>query len=234
MFNGLVILKNLDLFKRLIAIISLFPLKSGIELNDDTCISDAIDLFSSIVLERLLASLSDEFPNINFEDLNTKSTINDIYEILISNKENKLSHISENKQNEIIYEPSYKNIFNENSIKDYSFNIKSVGIDIESKESIPEDIFSIKKSSLRKRLFCESEILHAITKPDPFITLVGIFAAKEAIIKSLSSTKKITFNEINIVYKNNGMPFALINKKSFKSSISISHNKDIAIAICII
>ncbi len=87
---------------------------------------------------------------------------------------------------------------------------------------------------MRKRLFCESEILHAITKPDPFISLVGIFAAKEAIIKSLSSIKKITFNEITIVYKSNGMPFALINKKSFKSSISISHNKDIAIAICIV
>jgi len=229
-----VILKNNELFNKLIKLISTFPLKNGIKLDGDTSIGDAINLFSSIVLERLLARLSEEFPNINFEDLNERSTLNDIYEILIFYKDDSKNQFSET----IKYQGNYKIPFEENLkekfLNDYSSNLQSVGIDIESKKSIPEDIFSIKNTSLRKRLFCENEILHAITKPDPIITLVGIFAAKEAIIKSLSVSKKIPFNEINITYKKNGEPFVLINDKYFKSCISISHNADTAVAICII
>jgi holo-[acyl-carrier protein] synthase len=64
-------------------------------------------------------------------------------------------------------------------------------------------------------------------------SLAGIFAAKEAVIKCLSSEKMLNWKEINITKKPNGRPCVnLINQinKLINIDISISHDGDYALA----
>ena len=219
----------MEVYKKIEDIFKSFPLKSEININNrQTTISSAIDLFSSIVLERIIARLINEFPDVNFENLNPQSSINDIFQLIVNNSDFKEENLNDQNFSSIQIEDIKLDL-----LENCSLNINSVGIDIESKNSIPNDIFLIKNSSLRKRLFSEKEIIYSITKPDPIITLTGIFAAKEAFIKALSSKKKIGFNQINIAYNPNGKPFVILNNNIFKAYLSISHTSQIATAICI-
>jgi holo-[acyl-carrier protein] synthase len=64
-------------------------------------------------------------------------------------------------------------------------------------------------------------------------SLAGIFAAKEAVIKCLSSEKMLSWKEINISKQANGRPKVnLLNKleKLINIDISISHDGDYALA----
>ena len=64
-------------------------------------------------------------------------------------------------------------------------------------------------------------------------SLAGIFAAKEAVIKCLSSAKMLSWKEINISKQANGRPQVnLLNKleKLVNIDISISHDGDYALA----
>ena len=227
-------MKKNDDYLTLINILKSFPLRKNVNLeNKKTKISSAIDLFSSIVLERFIARLLDKFPNINFEELDSQSTIEDVFR-LINISYDSAKEISLNNQNFKYASLGKITNLDFNPIIDKSLTISSVGIDIESKNLISDDIFLIKNTHFRKRLFNESEILYAITKTDPVITLTGIFAAKEAIIKALSSSKKIQFQEITISHDVYGKPYVLLNKKKLNSKLSISHTGEYAISICLI
>lgn len=59
--------------------------------------------------------------------------------------------------------------------------------------------------------------------------LAGRFAAKEAILKSLD--KEINFSSIEILFNENGKP--ICNMDGYKIHISISHEKEYAIAYAI-
>ena len=70
-------------------------------------------------------------------------------------------------------------------------------------------------------------------------SIAGIWAAKEAISKALGCGigKELSFLDIEIVKDSKKRPYLKLNNSNFKildSSISISHEKDFAIAVAII
>ena len=83
-------------------------------------------------------------------------------------------------------------------------------------------------------MFTEIEVVYSLSRPDPKITLLGIYAAKEAVIKALNNKNKIQYNFIEIRHYSNGKPYVVL--KSYPKiflEISISHSIDIAIGYCI-
>lgn len=214
-------------------IIEQFPLVHGAKIENSSKLSDTIDLFGSLLAERLKSRLIDQFPNTNLDKISATSTIQEIYDLVIDN--NNKGSIPDN----IINEKSSFNIDNqflENLNLDSSLfdNKYSLGIDIESRESIPLNIYTLKSTSFRKRIFTSYEVAYSLTKADPELTLVGIYSAKESIIKALNNKRKINYGDIEITHNVNGKPFPLIsNLKNNNLIISISHFGDLAISACI-
>ena len=103
----------------------------------------------------------------------------------------------------------------------------SVGVDIQSRsELFPKNIRDLKSSEEILKIFTLREIAYAENKPDPYQTLTGLFAAKEAIIKANNFSSN-NLNEIEIEFNENGKP------SSTYSAISISHSHDFAVAMAV-
>ena len=86
---------------------------------------------------------------------------------------------------------------------------------------------------------CHDAALYCDSKASPPLHYAGRFAAKEAIKKCILSTGKVDqigFNEIEILPGKNGEPIvSLIEKLSYiKLEVSISHEKEYAIAMALI
>lgn len=83
-----------------------------------------------------------------------------------------------------------------------------------------------------KRVFNPEEIEHILKRNNPFPGLAGRFAAKEAVIKALSSVKKIAeLKSISIVGE---IPQVILLDPQLnqeKLSVSISHDGDYAVAM---
>lgn len=79
----------------------------------------------------------------------------------------------------------------------------------------------LNKNSLKK-IFHENELNNTLE------SLAGILAAKEALIKAYD--KKINFLDINILKLKSGKPKVLILNNNDEIKMSISHDKDYAIA----
>ena len=112
-----------------------------------------------------------------------------------------------------------------------------VGTDIESVNRF--DKFFCKHNKLLKKLFFESEINYALKKGNKSQSLAGIWCAKESIIKAFSQITSINISDIEIVCKKNCAPKILIhdsmvNNYIFQLSLSISHTKEYATAVCIL
>ena len=112
-----------------------------------------------------------------------------------------------------------------------------IGVDIESVNRFED--FKNKNNRFLTKIFNKSEIQYCFSKVKPSQHLAARFAAKEAIIKAINSIFEDfpTLNEIEIKNDQKGKPYVLIHKKKFSSvntKISLSHNKDIAIAFVVI
>jgi len=107
-----------------------------------------------------------------------------------------------------------------------------IGVDI-------EDINRFKKYSLEndldflKTIYSEDELKYCFSKASPAKHLAVRFCAKEAFIKALPNfTNNIKFNEINVKNLENGKPTIICETFSnYKCLISLSHEKDKAIAV---
>jgi len=72
------------------------------EVRKANKISDIVNLFSSLLSERLKSKLNESFPNISFAEIKSSSTLNDIYEIIFRQKNNlvkKIDSLDKNKKN---------------------------------------------------------------------------------------------------------------------------------------
>jgi 4'-phosphopantetheinyl transferase EntD len=77
-------------------------------------------------------------------------------------------------------------------------------------------------------MFTQKEIAYAESRPDPKLTLTGIFAAKEALLKAGWSNKGTKdLNKIVISHDTDGRP----THPNFL--ISISHDEGLAVAVAI-
>lgn len=103
-----------------------------------------------------------------------------------------------------------------------------IGIDIISIHKIKE-----KSEEFLKKVFSEDEINYAFKKKNPYQTLAGIYALKESVIKAYSLSLSYIKNlRIEVKHESN-IPYVLIDGKLIDSDVSISHDEDMAIAICI-
>lgn len=94
-----------------------------------------------------------------------------------------------------------------------------------------------KKPAMLTHLFCNSEIEYANNFKDKNIHLAGCLAAKIALIKACSFFDKLQINKVEIRHSSSGKPYVFFtdNKpKDFLISLSISHTKSIAVALCVI
>ena len=217
-----------SLKKQVIGIIEQFPLKKSKDIISSDKLSDLIGLFSSLIEERIKSRLKDVFPTSNFDKLSSSSSIDDICNLI---ENNNALDIIEVKQNEISLDITRNKVLNTLS---QNQNL-SIGIDIENLSMFPKKIFNSNNNGFRKEIFSEFEIAYSILKPNPELTLLGIFSAKESIIKAIGSRGKCDFKDIEINYDAAGNPYPIV--KDYSSDlfrISISHSDNVAISICLL
>ena len=115
-------------------------------------------------------------------------------------------------------------------------NIIGLGVDIEDIGRFRKLQFP-KNKSFYQKIFTPREIKYCLSRPDPYPSFAARFAAKEAVIKALPALggalpKSVkNFHAIEILMKNKKPQVSL---KGFKILVSLSHEKDKAIAMAIV
>ena len=109
----------------------------------------------------------------------------------------------------------------------------NVGIDVIEIERFRNKPLNNENASFYHSIFTESELSYCTKYSDPYPHLAGIFAAKESILKCL--TTPIEMIEIEISHNREGKPHIATHTKikATQARISISHTRSIAIAIAI-
>ena len=113
----------------------------------------------------------------------------------------------------------------------------SIGIDI-------VDIERIKKSSennrFMSRVFSKLELDYFSSLKDPYPSMAGGWAAKEAFSKALGTgVRGFSLNEVSVLHNDNGNPYLEFSGKAVKVasglsfSVSISHTDTLATAVVI-
>jgi holo-[acyl-carrier protein] synthase len=106
-----------------------------------------------------------------------------------------------------------------------------IGIDIVKISRFRNKKYNINQN-FYKKIFTTNEIKYCLKYKDPYTHFAGKFAAKEAIIKA--TQKKIQLNQIEIKNKKKGLEIITKNKIESDIHISISHETDYAVAMCVI
>jgi phosphopantetheine--protein transferase-like protein len=93
----------------------------------------------------------------------------------------------------------------------------------------------IKKADFKywHKFFSKREWQYAFVSFKSAERLAGIFAAKEAVMKALGGKYAGRFDLMEILHKENGAPFAKIEKSAKKVFISISHERKYAVAVAV-
>lgn len=106
-----------------------------------------------------------------------------------------------------------------------------IGIDIVNVSDFEKQKFE-QKLNFYKKLFLKSEIDYCLKFKNPYIHFAGKFAIKEAVKKSIN--KKISMLKINTDHLNSKPIVKILeNKNQFKFIVSLSHEKNFAIAVVI-
>ena len=105
-----------------------------------------------------------------------------------------------------------------------------LGIDIVKVERFKNKPYS-KNKIFYKKIFLDSEIKYCLKHENSAIHFSGKFAIKECVKKSIS--QKINFLDIETYHTNSKPKIKLKNKLSYNFLISLSHEKEFAIAIVI-
>jgi phosphopantetheine--protein transferase-like protein len=100
----------------------------------------------------------------------------------------------------------------------------SLGIDIEETAALPRTT-DFRKEEFYRMNFTPEEIAYCILQPDPYASFTGLFAVKEAIVKTGNRRRGEPFNKISIGHSAEGKPLY----PGF--AISISHTPGLAIAV---
>ena len=105
-----------------------------------------------------------------------------------------------------------------------------LGIDIVKVERFKNKPYS-KNKIFYKKIFLDSEIKYCLKHKNSAIRFSGKFAIKESVKKSIY--QKINFLDIETYHMNSKPKIKLKNKLSYNFLISLSHEKEFAIAIVI-
>ena len=218
----------------LIEILQSFPLKNG-KLSEKSVLSDSIDLFGSLMLQRVRSTLAEYFPNSDLEGLTEKSNLSEILMILNKNCESRQINVTHEKPLKSTHTESSSNHIQEiKPNKENKNRVVSVGIDIESINAFPSDVMLPSGAAFRSKTFSPKEVAYASTKHSPSQTLLGIFCAKEAVIKCYTGDKRLAFRDVTITHDSKGKPICNIrDHEGFEFQISISHSAEYSCAFAI-
>lgn len=108
---------------------------------------------------------------------------------------------------------------------------KGIGVDIVKNSRFRQKKYLLNKKFYEK-IFSQDEIKYCLKYKDPYPHFAGKFAAKEAIIKATGT--KIKMNDIIINSKSDGIEIKIKNKLKSDILVSISHEKDYAIAMSMV
>lgn len=100
-------------------------------------------------------------------------------------------------------------------------------VDIAQFEKIPHSL----RPKFYTKIFHKSEIDYCLKFKNPFPHFAGKFAVKEAVQKSLKY--KIGMLEIKTIHTNSKPGVILIKKLPYKFIVSLSHDKNMAVAVVI-
>ncbi|HET6253689.1 MAG TPA: 4'-phosphopantetheinyl transferase superfamily protein [Puia sp.] len=99
-----------------------------------------------------------------------------------------------------------------------------IGIDIEEVAALPR-VADLRKEAFYTQNFTPSEIAYCILQADPYSSLAGLFAAKEAIVKADGQYRNRPFHTVEISHTADGKPV-------FPGlGLSISHAAGMAVAV---
>jgi phosphopantetheine--protein transferase-like protein len=102
-----------------------------------------------------------------------------------------------------------------------------IGIDIEEVAALPR-VADLRKESFYAQNFTPGEIAYCILQADPYESLAGLFAAKEAIVKADGQYRNRPFHTIMISHSPEGRPV-------FPGmGLSISHAAGMAVAVALV
>ena len=102
----------------------------------------------------------------------------------------------------------------------------ALGVDIQSvSELFPEHISDFKADPQLTGIFTLRELSYAEAKADPYQTLTGLFAAKEAIMKTSPTLMRMAPNAIEVLPDEHGAPVYQ------NYTLSISHSGGMAVAV---
>ena len=215
-------------YEIVVSLLSQFPLKKNVTITPFQSLSNILNLFGSLLSERVKAKLIEQFPNNDFSNLSSNTTVKEICSIIDNQKKYANKEINLFEQDLELKSNNFPF-----SLNQLDFNEIDLGIDLEHINSLPEDIFLIKNSMLRNRLFSEREVAYATSRDNPHLTLLGIFSAKESIQKILNINHKNVYSLIEISHDKYGKPYVILNKiKSSQLHISISHSNDYVVSVC--
>jgi len=109
------------------------------------------------------------------------------------------------------------------------FDNLGIGIDIVNVEQFRQKIYSENRTFYEK-IFSSNEIEYCLKFTDPYPHFAGKFALKEAVIKSIS--EKIFLIDIETSHFSS-KPIVKLKNHNYKLFASISHEKEIAVAVII-
>jgi phosphopantetheine--protein transferase-like protein len=106
--------------------------------------------------------------------------------------------------------------------------VLGIGIDIQARSSMPEAA-DYRSDRFYSANFSPGELAHCIQQGDPLLSLAGIWAAKEAIIKAGAGArdKADGLAGVEIAHAADGSP------RYGGCLISISHDHGVAVAVCV-
>ena len=109
----------------------------------------------------------------------------------------------------------------------------SIGVDIEENIRF-KGLDRNKDSNFLKKIFTDLELDYCFSKKEPAALLAVRFAAKEAIIKAVSTfeDKPPSFNKIEVKKNKKNVPYFEI--EGYDSKLTLSHCKDKSLAFVII
>jgi len=169
----------------------------------------------SILVHRMFSAISEAVNvNLSVKDYMGLSTFGEIKNLINQKKAADIAYAEGRKpegETDII------------SADDDLTKLYEIGIDMEHINNLPRtDDF--REEKFYKENFTPKEITYSILQPEPYQTLAGKFAAKEAIIKTGKVKNISRLNDIEILNDVNGKPYF----KNFY--ISLSHTNEYAVA----
>jgi len=108
--------------------------------------------------------------------------------------------------------------------------ISDIGIDIVKIERFRKKEYN-KNKKFYEKIFTKSEIKYCLSFKNNSEHFAGKFAIKEAVRKSIK--EKISFKQIITDHENSRPKVILKKKLNYKFLVSVSHEKDFAIAMVI-